>query len=208
MHIERALIDRLGDVGRKLHTARSRNDQVATDLRLWVREAIDHDRRPAGRAAAGVGRPLRARRRRDPARLYPPAAGAAGAGRRTIGWPIAKSSSATAAGWPIAGARTNVLQPGRRGAGRHEPADRPRRSWPASWGSTRWRPTASTPSSDRDFVLEFAFCLSADRRASEHLGRRMDPLVDRRVQLPQACRRRFAPARRSCRKRSIPTCWS
>ena len=41
MHIERALVDRLGDVGRKLHTARSRNDQVATDLRLWVREAID-----------------------------------------------------------------------------------------------------------------------------------------------------------------------
>jgi argininosuccinate lyase len=41
MHIERALTDRLGDVGRKLHTARSRNDQVATDLRLWVRDSID-----------------------------------------------------------------------------------------------------------------------------------------------------------------------
>jgi len=41
MHVERALIDRLGDVGRKLHTARSRNDQVSTDLRLWVRDAID-----------------------------------------------------------------------------------------------------------------------------------------------------------------------
>jgi argininosuccinate lyase len=41
MHIERALIDRLGDVGRKLHTGRSRNDQVATDLKLWVRDAID-----------------------------------------------------------------------------------------------------------------------------------------------------------------------
>src|SRR5438034_2696273 len=40
-HIERALIDRLGDTGRKLHTARSRNDQVATDVKLWVREAID-----------------------------------------------------------------------------------------------------------------------------------------------------------------------
>jgi argininosuccinate lyase len=40
-HVERALIDRLGDVGRKLHTARSRNDQVATDLRLWTRWAID-----------------------------------------------------------------------------------------------------------------------------------------------------------------------
>jgi argininosuccinate lyase len=39
-HIERALIERLGDVGRKLHTGRSRNDQVATDLKLWTREAI------------------------------------------------------------------------------------------------------------------------------------------------------------------------
>ena len=41
MNIEQALIDRLGDVGRKLHTARSRNDQVSTDLRLWVRDALD-----------------------------------------------------------------------------------------------------------------------------------------------------------------------
>jgi argininosuccinate lyase len=40
-HIERALIDRLGDVGRKLHTGRSRNDQVAADVKLWAREAID-----------------------------------------------------------------------------------------------------------------------------------------------------------------------
>jgi argininosuccinate lyase len=42
MHIERALVERTGDVGRKLHTARSRNDQVSTDLRLWCRDAIDH----------------------------------------------------------------------------------------------------------------------------------------------------------------------
>lgn len=41
MHIEATLIDRLGDVGRKLHTARSRNDQVSTDIRLWIREALD-----------------------------------------------------------------------------------------------------------------------------------------------------------------------
>jgi argininosuccinate lyase len=41
MHIEQALIERLGDVGRKLHTGRSRNDQIATDLRLWTRDAID-----------------------------------------------------------------------------------------------------------------------------------------------------------------------
>lgn len=41
MHIEAALIERIGDVGRKLHTARSRNDQVATDLKLWTRDALD-----------------------------------------------------------------------------------------------------------------------------------------------------------------------
>lgn len=40
-HIESELIARLGDLGRKLHTARSRNDQVVTDLKLWTRESID-----------------------------------------------------------------------------------------------------------------------------------------------------------------------
>jgi len=41
MNIERALTERIGDVGRKLHTGRSRNDQVSTDFRLWIRDAID-----------------------------------------------------------------------------------------------------------------------------------------------------------------------
>jgi len=40
-HIERALIERLGDTGRKLHTARSRNDQIVTDVKLWVRDSLD-----------------------------------------------------------------------------------------------------------------------------------------------------------------------
>lgn len=57
MHIERALVERLGDVGRKLHTARSRNDQVSTDLRLWVREAIQRvDRLLVELQASFVGR--------------------------------------------------------------------------------------------------------------------------------------------------------
>ncbi|MBI1309984.1 argininosuccinate lyase [bacterium] len=42
MHIESRLTERLGDVGRKLHTGRSRNDQVSTDLKLYTRAAIDH----------------------------------------------------------------------------------------------------------------------------------------------------------------------
>lgn len=41
MHVESALIERLGDVGRKLHTGRSRNDQVSTDLKLYVRSAVE-----------------------------------------------------------------------------------------------------------------------------------------------------------------------
>jgi argininosuccinate lyase len=40
MNIEARLIDKVGEVGRKLHTARSRNDQVALDLRLFTKEAI------------------------------------------------------------------------------------------------------------------------------------------------------------------------
>ena len=40
-NIEQRLIALIGDAGKRLHTARSRNDQVATDLRLWLREAID-----------------------------------------------------------------------------------------------------------------------------------------------------------------------
>ena len=41
MNIEARLTDRIGITGKKLHTGRSRNDQVATDIRLWLREEID-----------------------------------------------------------------------------------------------------------------------------------------------------------------------
>jgi argininosuccinate lyase len=39
--VEARLVELIGDAGRRLHTGRSRNDQVATDLRLWLRAAID-----------------------------------------------------------------------------------------------------------------------------------------------------------------------
>lgn len=41
MNVEAALTERIGAVGGRLHTARSRNDQVATSLRLWLRDRID-----------------------------------------------------------------------------------------------------------------------------------------------------------------------
>ena len=42
MNIERRLTEKIGDAGKRLHTGRSRNDQVATDIRLYLRDAIDH----------------------------------------------------------------------------------------------------------------------------------------------------------------------
>jgi argininosuccinate lyase len=41
LNIEAKLTQMIGDAGKRLHTARSRNDQVATDIRLWLRESID-----------------------------------------------------------------------------------------------------------------------------------------------------------------------
>ena len=42
LNIEKRLTALIGDAGKRLHTGRSRNDQVATDIRLWLREAIDN----------------------------------------------------------------------------------------------------------------------------------------------------------------------
>jgi argininosuccinate lyase len=49
MNVERRLVELVGDVGGKLHTGRSRNDQIALDERLYLREAV-------ARAVAGLGR--------------------------------------------------------------------------------------------------------------------------------------------------------
>ncbi len=41
LNIERRLTEKIGDAGKRLHTGRSRNDQVATDVRLWLRNVVD-----------------------------------------------------------------------------------------------------------------------------------------------------------------------
>ena len=48
LNIEARLIELAGDAGKRLHTGRSRNDQVATDVRLWLRDEIDQHRQAAG----------------------------------------------------------------------------------------------------------------------------------------------------------------
>ena len=59
-NIERRLTELAGSAGKRLHTARSRNDQVATDVRLWLRDEID----AIARAARGARRRRCWRRRR------------------------------------------------------------------------------------------------------------------------------------------------
>ncbi|MEM7025186.1 MAG: argininosuccinate lyase, partial [Pseudomonadota bacterium] len=54
MNIEARLTELIGEPGRKLHTARSRNDQVATDLRLWTRDAIDRTDQLLGELQAAL----------------------------------------------------------------------------------------------------------------------------------------------------------
>jgi len=54
MNIEARLTDRIGIVGKKLHTGRSRNDQVATDIRLYLRDEIDTIGAELGRLMQGL----------------------------------------------------------------------------------------------------------------------------------------------------------
>lgn len=54
MNIERRLTDLIGDAGKRLHTGRSRNDQVATDIRLYTREAVDRILAEIARLQAGL----------------------------------------------------------------------------------------------------------------------------------------------------------
>ena len=79
--VERRVTEIAGDVGARLHTGRSRNDQIATDLRLFAKRELLGRGPPAARAAAGPPRPGPGRRGRLPAGLHPPAAGPAGAAR-------------------------------------------------------------------------------------------------------------------------------
>ena len=66
-NIERRLTELAGDAGKRLHTARSRNDQVATDLRLWLRDEIDE----IGRRLAALENALLAQAARHAALVMP-----------------------------------------------------------------------------------------------------------------------------------------
>jgi argininosuccinate lyase len=158
-HIEQALIERLGDVGRKLHTGRSRNDQIVTDVKLWVRDAIDElTKRLAALQAA-----LLAAAERDRDLVLP-------------GYThLQRAQPVLAAHYFLAyiekyqrdrdrladcRRRVNVLPLGTAAlAGTTLPIDRD--SVRRQLGFDALAGNSLDVSSDRDFLLEFVFCLSA-----------------------------------------------
>jgi argininosuccinate lyase len=165
MHIESALVERLGDVGRKLHTARSRNDQVSTDLRLWVRDAIDTiDRDLVALQQAFVGRAESDQEIILPAYTHMQRAQPVLAAHY---W-LCYCEKLERDRGRLAGcrSRTNVLSLGAAAvAGTSLPIDR--QDVARRLGFEAVAANSMDVSSDRDFVVEFAFALSL---IAEHLS--------------------------------------
>ena len=173
MNIEARLTERIGEAGKRLHTARSRNDQVATDFRLWVRDAIDGLTRADPRRDAGPGGARRGPCRRPDAGLHSSADRAAGDVR-----PSPAGLCGDAGPRPRA---AGGLPP----AAECVPARAPPR-WPAPPSRSTAtmtaaaldfdRPTANSLDavSDRDFALEF---LAAAAISAMHLSRLAEEIV-------------------------------
>ena len=143
MTVEHRLGELIGPAAGRLHTARSRNDQVATDFRLWVRSACDEAVDAIRRSAARAGRAGGGACRNDHARLHPFAGRAAGNSRPSSDGLLRDASPRRVALRRCAGA--NERMPAwQRGAGRHRLPDRPRADRAMRSASTARPRTAST----------------------------------------------------------------
>ena len=146
MHVEARLRELIGDPAGRLHTARSRNDQVATDLRLWVRERASTRSTARSHApAAGARREGREIRRRRDAGLHAPAERPA---RHLRPSPSRLCRDVCARPRPLRRLpqAAERIAARRRGARRHRVSDRPRARRPRRSASTARRRTRSTPS--------------------------------------------------------------
>ncbi len=101
LNLEVALAARIGPVAGRLHTGRSRNDQVATDLRLWARRETAPADRGDPRAGAIAGRTGRARTATRSCPARPISSRPSRSSSATISWPTSRCSSAIVAGWPM-----------------------------------------------------------------------------------------------------------
>jgi len=189
MNVEARLTEIIGAPAGRLHTARSRNDQVALDVRLWVRDAADRADCATGRSAGRIGRPRRGICRCGDAGLHPSADRAAGDLRPSPDG-LCRDGRARPRPFPGRAPADERIAAGRRRAGGHLLSDRPRHDGEGSG----LRPADG----------EFAGCRGGSRFRARVPGRRLDPgdapvapgrgdrdLVQRAVPLRAAERRVF-----------------
>jgi argininosuccinate lyase len=172
MHVEHRLSESIGAAAGRLHTARSRNDQVATDFKLWVRDAID----AVGEGIAALQRVLVLRAEehageRD-ARPHPPPVGPAGDARPSPDGLLRDAAPRPLALRRRAGAAER-MPARRRGARRHRLSDRPRGDRAGAGLRPADRQFARHVS-DRDFALDY---LMAATQCALHLSRLAEELV-------------------------------
>ena len=167
MAVERRLTDLVGPVGGKLHTARSRNDQVATDLVLFTRAHADAALAGLHALRTHAGRARRAPPRLGDAGLHAPPA-------RPARLPLAPPARVLLDAQPRRAAlrvraRGDAGAAARRGrAGGRELRHRPRAAGRPSSASTRVAPNSIDAVSNRDFVLDY---LGAAATCATHLSR-------------------------------------
>ncbi len=156
MVVEQALIDRIGSVGGKLHTGRSRNDQVATDLRLWARDAVDDLRAGITRVQrALVGLARRQGQLVMPAYTHLQRAQPIAAGHAILAY--VEMLQRDAERLADARARVNVCPLGSGAvAGTSLPLDR--RATAKALGFAEISRNSIDATADRDFLAELCFC--------------------------------------------------
>ncbi len=156
MVVEQALIDRIGPVGGKLHTGRSRNDQVATDLRLWARDAVDDLRAGITRVQrALVGLARRQGQLVMPAYTHLQRAQPIAAGHAILAY--VEMLQRDAERLADARARVNVCPLGSGAvAGASLPLDR--RATAKALGFAEISRNSIDATADRDFLAELCFC--------------------------------------------------
>ena len=173
MNVESRLAEIIGPAAGRLHTARSRNDQVAIDFRLWVRDAIDALARADRRRCSGRSPTARSKAPPRSCRASPICSRRSRSPSAIISSPMSRCWRATAgASRTRASASTNVRSAPRALAGTSFPIDREMTAKALGFD----RPTANSLDSvaDRDFALE---TLAAAAIAATHLSRFAEEIV-------------------------------
>ena len=189
MNVEARLRERSGPVAGRLHTGRSRNDQVATDLALYLRDAARAARARARRAAGGADRARARARRHACCRATRTCSAPSPCGSHTTGSPSSRCSARDAERFADLARAADALARSARGARGLHAASRPRGHRAGARLRGAESPTAWTRSRSRDAALEFlaagAICDGAPLAPRRGAG----ALVDARVRLRRARRR-------------------